>query len=74
MALPRRSGRFGNNFVRVDCPLNTTEVELGLPITAVEGSVCFFGKIPKTYAANFDVNGSYWCGMARDGMMGGACG
>ena len=39
-----------------------TEVELGLPITPVEGSLCFFGKIPGTYAANFDVHGSYWCG------------
>ena len=59
----------------MDCPLNTTEAELGLPITPVEGSVCFFGKIPGTYAANFDVNGSYWCGeWGRDGMMGGACG
>ena len=55
----------------MDCPLNTTEAELGLPITPVVGELCFFGRIPGTYAANFDVNGSYWCGMAREGMMGG---
>jgi len=54
------SGKTGNNLVRIDCPLNMTEVELGLPITPVEGSLCFFGKIPATYAANFDVNGSFW--------------
>ena len=51
-----------NNLVRVDCPLNMTEVELGLPITPVEGTLCFFGQLAKTYAGNFDVNGSFWCG------------
>ena len=68
--LLRLGGGTGNNLVRIDCPLNMTEVELGLPITPVEGSLCFFGKIPGTYAANFDVNGSFWCGMGN-GMIGG---
>ena len=64
-----------NNLLRVDCPLNMTEVELGLPITPVEGTLCFFGQIPGTYAGNFDVNGSFWCGgggeFRMDGMDGG---
>ena len=58
----RLGGSFGNNFLRVDCPLNVTEVELGLPLTVVEGTLCFFGQIPGTFAGNFDVNGSFWCG------------
>ena len=62
LAIPRLGGSRGNNFVRIDCPLNVTEVESGLPVTVVDGELCFFGKIPGTYAANFDVNGSYWCG------------
>ena len=58
----------------MDCKLNTTEADAGLPITPVVGELCFFGKIPGTYAAQFDVDGSYWCGMAREGMMGGLVG
>eukprot|EP00434_Breviolum_minutum_P039284 symbB.v1.2.034881.t1/scaffold4582.1/size37739/1 len=54
-----------NNLLRVDCPLNMTEVELGLPITPVEGTLCFFGQIPGTYAGNFDVNGSFWFKVDR---------
>ena len=66
----RRSGDFGNNFLRVDCPLNMTEVELGLPITPVEGTLCYFGRIPGTYAANFDVNGSFWFKVDRGRTQG----
>ena len=54
----------------MDCPLNMTEVELGLPITPVEGTLCYFGRIPGTYAANFDVNGSFWWGEWDDGFVG----
>eukprot|EP00434_Breviolum_minutum_P043416 symbB.v1.2.038702.t1/scaffold6131.1/size20721/2 len=60
----RLGGSTGNNLVRIDCPLNVTEVELGLPITPVEGELCFFGRVPGTYAANFDVNGSFWSGIS----------
>jgi len=66
----RLTGDFGNNFLRVDCPLNMTEVELGLPITPVEGTLCFFGQIPGTYAANFDVNGNYWFKVDRGNNQG----
>ena len=49
-------------------------MELGLPITPVEGTLCFFGRVPGTYAANFDVNGSFWCGAWGLWDDGGACG
>ena len=70
MARLRLGGSTGNNLVRIDCPLNVTEVELGLPITPVVGTLCFFGRVPGTYAGNFDVNGSFWCGAWDDGIDG----
>ena len=70
MARLRLGGSTGNNLVRIDCPLNATEVELGLPITPVVGTLCFFGRVPGTYAGNFDVNGSFWCGAWDDGIDG----
>eukprot|EP00438_Fugacium_kawagutii_P005762 Skav233570 [mRNA] locus=scaffold1972:24134:27388:+ [translate_table: standard] len=55
-----------NNLVRVDCDLNTTDLELReqqgtLADAAVAtGTVCYLGRLPGTFAANLDEKGEYW--------------
>eukprot|EP00435_Cladocopium_sp_Y103_P061943 s631_g23.t1 len=55
------------NLVRVDCDNIETDIEQKLAAgtltstnVPVAGSLCFFGKLQKTFAANFDIDGNFW--------------